>query len=362
MHATTLKFFQPNYVEARDGFLQAAKQRGDHLESLEVLPGHTIDVALGDGPKDRVLLLSSGLHGVEGFAGSAIQQAVMADPPRDCRLVCLHALNPFGMATIRRVNENNVDLNRNFLPPGEAYFQPADSYRPFHPLLNPETPPKADFFLPKALALLMKHGMPALKQAVVGGQYEFSKGLFFGGEQLEKGPRMLMQALPDWLSEAEQIVHLDFHTGLGKSGTYALLVETEAGTEKHQEFLARYGDRVQPWQAGEGVAYQIRGGFPSAMERLFPGRIEVLTCEFGTQPALKVLQALRRENQVHHFGGSAKATAAAKSALRAAFDPQNDAWRCQILAGGLRVAAQAAQQLGQERAIPAATSSSPLKA
>ena len=57
------------------------------------------------------------------------------------RCVLLHALNPYGFAWLRRVNEHNVDLNRNFLLPGEAYRGSPAGYAALDPLLNPKSPP-----------------------------------------------------------------------------------------------------------------------------------------------------------------------------------------------------------------------------
>ena len=81
---------------------------------------------------------------------------------------------------------------------------------------------------------------------MVGGQYDFPKGLFFGGDALQAAPRTLLAELPSLLEGANQIVHIDFHTGLGKSGTYALLVDTDAGSAQHIRFRDAYGDRIQP--------------------------------------------------------------------------------------------------------------------
>jgi hypothetical protein len=66
----------------------------------------------------RALIHSSGLHGVEGFAGSAIRLALLEQLPSissDGAILVLHALNPYGMAWFRHVNVNNVNLNRNFI-------------------------------------------------------------------------------------------------------------------------------------------------------------------------------------------------------------------------------------------------------
>jgi len=338
--------FHSSYIEARAAFRNAASDAGATLEKLEIIPpetsldeGLTIDIAaVGQGP--RALVLSSGLHGVEGFAGSAIQiQCLTGDIPDGVRLVCLHALNPYGMHHLRRVNESNVDLNRNFLSRDEAYSGCDDAYRQMNHMLNPARATRAtEFFLLEALWKILQHGMPKLKTALVGGQYTFDKGLFFGGAQLERGPELLMAHLPQWLDGAERIVHIDVHTGLGKSGTYKLLIDALPGSKTHIRMVNTYGEHIQPWDAGHGVAYKITGGLPEAVQRLFGDKVDVLTCEFGTQSSLKVIDALREENQQHHWGGD---KARAKRKLLAAFRPDSQKWRQSVLRGGHHVIEQA---------------------
>jgi hypothetical protein len=340
--------FHDTYEEARATFRKMVTDVGGELTALTVMQSEegeplTIDAATF-GKGNKVLVLSSGLHGVEGFAGSAIQlQMIKQGLPEDIRVVMLHALNPYGMSKIRRVNENNVDLNRNFLEGDEAYEGSSDGYQRLNALLNPEKPTGGlELMLLRTVIQILIHGYNTLKTAVVGGQYDFPKGLFYGGERLEKAPTLLMKHLPSLVEGAEKIVHIDFHTGLGESGTYALLVDTEAGSKAHLDLRDAYGDRIQPWDADHGVAYKIRGGLPDAMNRLLGEKVEVLTCEFGTIPALKVLQALRTENQAHHWGGDKKA---AKAGLKHAFCPAEQRWETAIMKGGDTVINQAIAQL-----------------
>src|SRR6516225_9551772 len=76
----------------------------------------------------------SGTHGVEGFCGSGCQTGYLNDRLYEAlssksAVILVHALNPFGFAWLRRVNEDNIDVNRNFhdfrkpLPSSEAYEQ-----------------------------------------------------------------------------------------------------------------------------------------------------------------------------------------------------------------------------------------------
>ena len=342
--------FSDDYSEARTRFRSMAKERGAHVHALEVIPsadgeseGLTIDVAvLGTGT--RALIVSSGLHGVEGFAGSAIQLDMLSRPiPDDVKVVLLHVMNPFGMAHIRRANENNVDLNRNFLGPLDQWVGSSSDYRRLQHLLNPRRPTGGfDVVMPQIIAQIMMHGFGSLKAAVVEGQYDFSKGLYFGGNAMETGPRLLMESLPGFVGPTRKIVHIDVHTGLGRSGSHALFVDTDAGSADHLRLRSIYGACVQPWDVNHGLAYAIRGGLPGAMRRMFGDTIDVLTCEFGTHHPLRVLQALRLENQQFHWGGD---RGKAEAALLEAFRPQSKSWEASIIRGGRSVLNQAITHL-----------------
>src|ERR1700687_4972105 len=129
-------FFSADYLEGRHKFLSAAAARG--LKHTAYLNPHakgpkgedlTIDVAvLGPDNAKAGLLVISGTHGVEGYAGSGaqigwLQSTRNANWPGDLKLVLVHALNPYGFAWNRRVNEENVDLNRNFVDHAKPYPQ-----------------------------------------------------------------------------------------------------------------------------------------------------------------------------------------------------------------------------------------------
>ena len=117
-----------------------------------------------------MVVVSSGLHGVEGYFGSAVQLALLEgeDVVRGhCRsgvaLVLIHALNPYGFAWVRRANEENVDLNRNFLLTGESYKGSPPRYAALDALLNPKHPPhRLDTFRLRSMVSILRHGMPQL--------------------------------------------------------------------------------------------------------------------------------------------------------------------------------------------------------
>ena len=121
-------FFSADYPSARARFIEAAERAGWRREVHDIgVTGPAgeslgIDTALLGNPfPENVVIVSSGLHGVEGFFGSAVQLAFLEQHaarlrlPPDAAIILVHALNPFGFAWRRRWNEHNVDLNRNFL-------------------------------------------------------------------------------------------------------------------------------------------------------------------------------------------------------------------------------------------------------
>ena len=185
-------YFSPDYETARGRFRAAATAVGAALHSI-ALPAEgprgealCIDIAwLGALRPRRVFLHTSGVHGVEAYTGSAAQLALLDSPPApgpQDALILVHVLNPFGMAWLRRANERNVDLNRNFLLNGEHWSGAPELYSALDPLLNPASPPAHDGFSVRAAATVMRYGFHRVKQAVAEGQYEFPRGLFFGGK------------------------------------------------------------------------------------------------------------------------------------------------------------------------------------
>src|SRR4051794_19437283 len=162
----TLQLFPP--VTTKGRFLEEVSRLGyrheSHAFAARGPAGEplTMDVArCGPDGAERVVVVSSGLHGVEGFFGSAVQLAWLRSRPAGwsppgTAVVLAHALNPYGFAWLRRWNEGNVDLNRNFLD--DLGFRSADprrqgalaAYRRLAPFLNPRSPPSS--WEPYALA------------------------------------------------------------------------------------------------------------------------------------------------------------------------------------------------------------------
>jgi Protein of unknown function (DUF2817) len=343
--------FCRTYVEARAAFREAATGVGSALHDYHVrVPNYqgalTIDVACFGHPQPKwSLVISSGLHGVEGFFGSAVQLSYLR-AARDGignalrgRYVFIHALNPFGFATLRRVNEDNVDLNRNFLLPGEPYSGASKSYARLNAFLNPACPAgPGNFYTMKALWNIFRMGYGSLKQAVAEGQFEFPHGIFFGGRHPAQSTTIFKDNIKTW-TQGLPVVHLDMHTGLGEHAKYKLLVP-----KQRTQFLDRYsaifgGDKVEVIGGERGVAYDVRGDLgrwvTTAAGR---GDYHFLFAEFGTYSGVRVLGALRKENQAYFYPSkSSSVQQRAKAELLECFCPASSAWRRSVVARGLEL-------------------------
>jgi uncharacterized protein DUF2817 len=308
--------------------------------------GSNLSIDIGwfgsDTPKNA-LLHSSGIHGVEGFAGSAIQLQLLdrlPAIPSETALILAHVLNPFGMAWLRRTNENNVDLNRNFIADG-TYSGAPEIYADVDLFLSPKSSPSRDFFLIKAVRMIGRHGLTRLVQAVGGGQYEYPRGLFFGGKKLEEGLEKYHAFIKEHLSSARRVVAIDVHTGLGRFGRDLLLVERE----NYQELRTMFGKRVTLSEPQYGPAYRIRGGLQHLVgDALSPPYFRFMMQEFGTYNPIKVLDRLREENRWHHFG-QGTLDHSVKRLLKNAFCPVSKRWRERVLARGHEVTEQALETL-----------------
>jgi hypothetical protein len=122
------------------------------------------------------MLVVSGTHGVEGYYGSDCQIAWLDTLdekalPADTAVLLIHLLNPWGAAHLRRVNEDNIDLNRNFID----FNQPVPAnpdYANWHGIYHGDRY-SADRQLAEALGNV---GWQALKPVVEAGQYAAAEG------------------------------------------------------------------------------------------------------------------------------------------------------------------------------------------
>ena len=355
-------YFSKTYSEARRRFTDAAATVGADVDSYKVDAESqdelAIDVAVLGAENDPAVVVSSGVHGVEGFFGSAVQLALLerlsqANSRRNIRYVLIHSVNPFGFSRLRRFNEDNVDLNRNFLTSADDYAGAPYGYAGLNGFLNPESPPsRFEPFKLKAIWHIRRKGLQALKEAVAGGQYEYPRGLFFGGKGPCKSTQLVQENCDSWLGSSQKIVHIDFHSGLGPFGTYKLLLSESSDSEYYSWYTETFGaECVEPLSEPDGTAYTVSGPFVGWMQSHFSARdYRLVGAEFGTYDVIRVLGAIRAENRAHHYGSERSPLYQwAKKELLECFCPNAPSWRHQVVESGLGIIGQGTQALLKER-------------
>ena len=241
------------------------------------------------------------------FFGSAVQLQALATifskwtAPDGLRVVFVHALNPFGFANRRRVDEQNIDPNRNFKHSHEEYTGCAEQYRQLNHWLNPKTSPsRIDLFRWQASMAILKHGLPTLKQAVAGGQHVFPRGLFYGGRERSTVFRSFETLWTDWTRKAGRVLHIDLHTGLGRFANYKLLLNSGLDVDELSWLSDAFGAENLDAGDSNGIAYHAGGNLGGWCHATYEsGQYLYLCAEFGTYGPLAVLGALRAENQAH---------------------------------------------------------------
>ena len=338
--------FSQSYRMARDKFHSAARARQLTVETHALPDLHgsegeplAMDVALlGPGDASGLLVLTSATHGIEGYCGSGCQVGLLrddrfVDAVRDARMAVLfvHAVNPHGFSHGRRVNEDNVDLNRNF----RDFAQPiADNaaYAEIHPLLLPETwPPPADNEA-KIAAWIAARGERAFQAALTSGQYSFPDGLFYGGSRPTWSNRTLRGVVRRHGAHRGRIGWIDFHTALGPRGHGEKIY---AGRDAAADLA-----RTKSWWGGEVTSFYDGSSTSAALSGIVNGaaydecrgvELAMIALEYGTLPLPEVFAALRADHWLHnHADAPAGQRAAIRQQMRAAFYDEADDWKLKV--------------------------------
>lgn len=346
------RYFPADYRSARAAFAAAAEAAGLGLTTRvhpsakgpDGEPLFVDTVSAGARAAKTGLLLISGTHGVEGYFGSGVEtgllrEGIAARVPERAKLVMLHALNPFGFAWNRRVNEDNADINRNFVdhanPPVNAdYARLADAIAPDD--ISPEALARANAQL---RAYAGTHGEFALQAALSTGQYAYPEGLYFGGRTKSWSAAMLEDVFGEELAGVERLVVIDFHTGLGETGAAEMITEDAPGTPGYVRAKALWGGRVQSTADGGSVSAPLTGTVDAAVAGWMDGRaLTFAALEVGTRPVRDVFEALRMDNWLHLHGGLDHPDAQSiKRRIRDAFYPDTVAWKRQVWAHAVDV-------------------------
>ena len=352
-------YFPADYRGARRAFIGACEARGVDVVARVNSKANAPDggplfldvAALGPRDAAKALVLISGTHGVEGYFGSGIQTGLMRAglaPPPGTRLVMIHALNPFGFAWNRRVNEDNVDINRNFIadhanpPANPGYDELAQAFALRD--ISEESMAKADEVL---AAYARCHSAAAYQQAVSGGQYNHPDGLFYGGRAQSWSSQALVAIRTEDLAHARQVIAIDFHTGLGESGGAEMIVDAAPGTAHFARARTIWGQAAVSGSGGQSLSAPLTGTLDVGLERILaPAELTFAALEVGTMPLSGMLRALRIANWQDHFAPDKSRAQTVSRLMRDAFYIDTAVWKRRVWDHATRHVAEALAALG----------------
>lgn len=322
------------------------------------LPGDedlTIDWVYSDATESnqRVFILTTGEHGVEGYVGSAMMQLFIEKympklDPRSTGILLVHAINPWGMKYHRRGNRDNIDLNRTFLwnTGHDSNFNP--DYDKISKFLNPGT--KIQSLLLDNIGYTLRlfwhiarMGMKNFRYALLLGQYRHPKGLYYGGTQRPEETQTLMDLYKEMMGAYEQILHLDMHTGYGPRYQMSLVNSAyDKGTSEY--FMKRFNYPLVVAATADEF-YAIRGDMVdyeyALWQNEFPEKRFFATAfEFGTlgDTMYGLFQSPRvmiHENRAYWHGArNEELLAKAKHGFEELFNPEAKDWKEKAIQDG----------------------------
>ena len=228
--------FYTTYEEIRENLMDritSLRESGVTVEYSEYAVDESDDLYIDNiylpstDKKTNLIVLTTGVHGMEGYIGSVMLDVFFEEiyptiDTTDTGILVVANVNPYGMKYMRRYNENNVDLNRNFIEDWDSFDRTS----------NKDYPKVVNFLQPKGrignalwhevgfyLSLAKEAvftGAGTISDALLTGQYEYADGVYYGGNGDEKSTSYLKGVFADCIDgEYENIVHVDIHSGYG---------------------------------------------------------------------------------------------------------------------------------------------------
>ena len=272
----------------------------------------------------NLIILTTGVHGMEGYIGAVMLDVFFAEVfptlNRETTGVLVVAnVNPYGMKYLRRYNENNVDLNRNFILDWENFDKASNKdYPEVKEFLQPEGKMgnalwnEAGFYAALAKEAVTK-GADKVSDALLTGQYEYSEGVYYGGNGDEISTAYLKGVFNDCLSDVygnyENLVHLDIHSGYGPrynmvifNSVYETMTEEETKAAFDYDYVISYDSESFYATTGDTTDYFYRlAESKNTDKELFSTCFEFGTIGDGFFDSILSLKYTVEENRQHWY-------------------------------------------------------------
>jgi len=354
-----LVYFQNSYEECRKNFILSADKINKKFQKVTISklkiesrkdPDLTINYCYVPAQKEskRLLIISSGVHGIEGYVGSAVQQMFMENLLVNMNLsemgvLLIHGMNPYGFKYNRRVTENNVDLNRNCSNDIKLYKSINAGYSDLYTMLNPKGEVSLKsinnmFFQINAIQKIIQYSMGTLRQAILQGQYQYPEGLYFGGNELEPSIKAITPVLKQIAENYGIVFNIDLHTGYGARGTLHLFPNPIKDKKLKNDIEKIFSDNHIDWGDGDDF-YTVTGDFTSYIGQIIPKKYYIpMVFEFGTldsqttMGSIKSLHNMIVENQgFHHNYKTKKDKTKINKGVLEMYYPSSKNWRSKAI-------------------------------
>lgn len=296
-----MRYYSENWYEATKKFYTSAARFGD--VQWCAADGVQFDipyVLIGSGP--HKIVINSGVHGIEGYFGSAAQlmfleqyAPLLSDALRQNYTIALiHIINGWGMQNrMREVMDPAtgalIDLNRNF---------GVDFSRPDSLPQNPKYALSHDLLLSRPDPVIKKNAIKEFRRAhlhdgawnaISHGQYTHPDGLFYGGAAPAIENRMAIHIYDRIMdADARSLISVGLHTGLGHFNRHAgrataqLLVSHPDWHKNTRAFYKMMGNAVPVVPDPAAVnGPTLLGDLVDCLESRYAGRdIPVYTADF----------------------------------------------------------------------------------
>ncbi len=296
---------------------------------------------------DKVFILTTGEHGIEGYVGSAMLQYFIDNylprlDPSSIGILLVHAINPWGMKHHRRTNSNNVDLNRNFVWEADLIdpaFNP--DHKKIDAYVNPSRPitnyliALLSYFI-QFPRYLLTMGFKHFKKTSLLGQYHNPKGVHYGGTSYQLETQTMIELYRQSFQTYNQVLHLDMHTGYGPR--YQMSLVNSVYEKGNSQYFSERFNYPLVVTANTDEFYNLRGDmidFVYAMQmNEFPdNHLYSNSFEFGCfgssiSSIIRTFLVMTLENQAFCFGtASSIIQDRIENIFREAFYPSSTKWR-----------------------------------
>ena len=220
--ANNLSYFKNSYDEANTHFDQIYNQVKPQFAKAEIFQflynqGNIKSYFFSPNEKSETLLVFiSGVHGIEAHTGSAVQRYLLENKlkAQNTSYLLIHGFNLWGFKNGRRVNENNIDLNRAFLANRSQFVSDDSGYTKLNSFLNPQSQAKFGLlshasFIVNAIYQLSQNSIEVLRNAILKGQYSHPKGIFYGGSMAQEQELMIEQLVARYFAPYKKVILVD---------------------------------------------------------------------------------------------------------------------------------------------------------